>query len=100
MSELGDTFKAIHEERRDQRARSHEAALEQLDEARRAAVAVGLDLVASNDGHHWLFYLGAELVLNFWPASAKGMLRSGKRFRVRGALHAVELAAKLREDRQ
>ncbi len=78
-----------------QRQRSHQASLSQVMDAMGLARTSGLDLVVSNDGHHWRFYRRDRLVLNFWPASAKGMLAGRPAaIRIRGYKHAVVVACR------
>jgi hypothetical protein len=94
MGDVGDDFCAYDDGIRLQRQRSLEAALGQFETARAAARAAGLDILISNSGHHWRFCRHGDLVLNFWPASAKAMRPGKLPFRARGWKHALAVAEK------
>jgi hypothetical protein len=95
VGDVGEDYKAMDQRKANQRARSHEAAVRDAEDAKRAAAELGLELTVANDSHHWQFRRGGKLLLSFWPTSAKAMRPAQRTFRCRGWKHALALAARL-----
>lgn len=101
MSDLGDDFAAMKAERQQQRQGSYDAGVRQIVEATTAAREAKLDLIVSNDGHHWRFLKNERTLFSFWPAGARGLshVKSGaKSFRVRGWKHALSEAKRIADE--
>lgn len=64
----GEESHARHERRR-------RTALEAEDRVRQWCSNVGIVFTISADGHHWYFRRGRVCVADWWPASAKLILR-------------------------
>lgn len=70
--DLGDTFRAMAESRREVRAHQFKTHHEELKKC-------GVPYEVKNHGHHVILEFGKEKA-DFWPASGKYFLRSERRY--------------------
>ena len=75
MSEIGETWKAIKEQRKKERAESgYKKGQCFLDYAREELPKHGITFTEHNDGYHSICTKG-DLVADFWPSTGKYKLR-------------------------